>query len=56
MYEVIITHRPDFSEHSGGRYAAEEEAQESARLIAQQNQELVIRTWIRVVREARAQS
>jgi hypothetical protein len=56
MYEVIVTHRSDFREQLMGRYSTDEEAQESARQIALQNSDLIIRAWVRVVREAKSKS
>jgi hypothetical protein len=56
MFEVIVTHRKDLREQVMGRYSNGTEAHESARQIARQNSDLIVRAWIREVREAKSKS
>jgi hypothetical protein len=56
MFEVVVTFRVDFSEYSLGRYPTCDEAQERARQVSVQNYDKILRAWVRVVREAKAQS
>jgi hypothetical protein len=51
MFEVIITHRANFHEQVVGRFS-EDEAYEVARQIADHKHPLIIRAWVREVREA----
>jgi len=53
MYEVILTYRPDFTERVIERYATAEEAQTVAEHISARHHDLVIRVWIRHVREVK---
>jgi hypothetical protein len=56
MFEVIVTYRDDFREESMGRFSTDEEAQEFARQMAGRNPEVVVRAWVRIVREAKSKS
>jgi hypothetical protein len=52
MFEVIVTHREDFREQLMGRFASEEAACDTARQMALQNHDIVIRAWVRHARAA----
>lgn len=56
MFEVIVTYRSGFREESIGRFATDDEAQDCARRLAAHNPEVIIRAWVRVVREAKSKS
>jgi hypothetical protein len=56
MYEVIVTYRSDFQEESMGRFSTDEEALEFAGQLAARNPELIVRAWVRVIREAKSKN
>ena len=56
MFEVIVTYRSGFREESIGRFSSDEEAQDCARRLAANNPEVIIRAWVRVIREAKSKS
>lgn len=53
MYEIILTNRSDFSEKSAGCYKSRKEAEAIAGLLAMQHAQVVVRAWIRQVRQAK---
>jgi hypothetical protein len=56
MFEVIVTYRSGFREESIGRFSSDEEAQDCARRLAANNPEVIVRAWVRVIREAKSKS
>jgi hypothetical protein len=56
MYEVLVTYRGDFSEHSAGRYPTSQQAQDRARHLSTQGYDKILRAWVREVREARSKN
>jgi hypothetical protein len=56
MYEVIVTYRSDFQEESMGRFTSDDEALVFAQQLAARNPELIVRAWVRVIREAKSKN
>jgi hypothetical protein len=52
MFEVIATYRADFREQLVARFSDADEAYELARQIAVHRRAVIIRAWVREVREA----
>jgi hypothetical protein len=53
MFEVVVTFRPDFHEEALARFQTEAEARQAAQQFALENYAHVVRTRVRVVREAK---
>jgi hypothetical protein len=55
MFEIVVTYRPDFVEHSLERFPTLEEAQAVAQRLMIEHRDRIVRVWVRQIREAKTQ-